>query len=50
MVEGKYFDHPDLIIQKHPRMKMMLLDPNNDLPIATIEAIFKRLLSCINRV
>jgi len=44
IVEGKHIDHPDLIIEKRSRMKIMLFDPNQDLPVETIEAIIKQAL------
>src|SRR3954463_2421383 len=37
IVDGKYFDHPDLIIEKRSRMKIMLFDATKDLPIRSIE-------------
>jgi Domain of unknown function (DU1801) len=42
MVEGNRLDFPDLIIEKRSRMKIMLFDPNKDLPIQTIEAILQK--------
>ncbi|QNK64993.1 DUF1801 domain-containing protein [Pedobacter sp. PAMC26386] len=42
LVEGKRLDHPDLIIEKRARMKIMLFDVGQDLPIATINTILKR--------
>lgn len=42
IVEGKYFDHPDLIIEKRSRMKIMLFDPNKDLPIEDLEVILTK--------
>ena len=44
MVEGKYFDHPDLIQENRTRMKIMLFDPEKDLPILTIETIIQQAL------
>ncbi len=44
MVEGKHLDHPDLIIEKRARMKIMLFDPTKDLPIRTIKMILKQAL------
>ncbi len=38
-VEGKKIDHPSLIIEGRARMKIMLLDPSNDLPMETIKSI-----------
>ena len=45
IVEGKKFDHPDLIIEKRSRMKIMLFDPNKDLPIKAIEAILQQAIN-----
>lgn len=42
IVEGHKFDHPDLIIEKRSRMKIMLFDPKKDLPVKTINAILKK--------
>jgi len=39
IVEGRKIDHPALIIEDRPRMKIMLLDPEMDLPIETINEI-----------
>lgn len=41
LVEGKRFDHPDLIIEKRSRMKIMLFDPQKDLPAKTIKTILR---------
>lgn len=45
MVEGKYFDHPDLIQENRARMKIMLFDPEKDLPVETIETILQQALN-----
>jgi Domain of unknown function (DU1801) len=42
IVEGNRFDYSDLIIEKRSRMKIMLIDANEDLPIETIEMILKK--------
>lgn len=39
IVEGKHFDQPFLIQEKRSRMKIMLLDPLQDLPVTTIRSI-----------
>jgi hypothetical protein len=44
-VEGKHLDHPDLIIEKRVRMKIMLFDAGRDLPIATIEGLLQQALN-----
>ena len=38
-VEGKHLHHPDLITEKRARMKIMLFDPEDDLPKETIVEI-----------
>lgn len=45
IVEGKRFSHPDLIIEKRSRMKIMLFDPNKDLPIKTIHTILQQAIN-----
>ena len=45
IVEGNRFDEPFLIQGKRSRMKIMLLDPNKDLPIATINDILQKALN-----
>lgn len=45
IVEGKRFSHPDLIIEKRSRMKIMLFDPNKDLPIKTIHKILQQAIN-----
>ena len=42
IVEGKHFDEPFLIQEARSRMKIMLLDPVNDLPVNNIEKILKK--------
>lgn len=44
IVEGKHIDHKDLIQEKRSRMKIMLFDPNKDLPVKTIHLILKQSL------
>jgi hypothetical protein len=44
IVEGQRINHPDLIIEKRARMKIMLFDAQKDLPLDTIEAILKQAL------
>ena len=44
IVEGKSIHHPDLIIEKRSRMKIMLFDPNKDLPLETIEMILTEIM------
>ncbi|MGB4775815.1 MAG: DUF1801 domain-containing protein [Daejeonella sp.] len=42
VVEGNRFDHPLLIAEKRSRMKIMLFDPNEDLPIDIIQHILQQ--------
>ncbi|NCD69719.1 DUF1801 domain-containing protein [Mucilaginibacter agri] len=42
MVDGKLIDHPDLIQEKRARMKIMLIDPSEDLPIGDINNILNQ--------
>jgi hypothetical protein len=44
IVEGKLMEHPLLIQEKRSRMKIMLLDPEKDLPIKTIQSILKKMM------
>ena len=45
IVEGKKINHPDLIIEKRARMKILLVDPAEDIPIKKINAILKEVLA-----
>jgi len=42
IVEGMRFEEPFLIQEKRSRMKIMLFDPNEDLPLDTIESLLKK--------
>ena len=42
-VEGNKIDHPLLIQEKRARMKILLLDPDKDIPIKTIRGILREL-------
>lgn len=45
IVEGKRFDEPYLIQEDRKRIKIMLIDPNEDLPIETIEYIIQKAIN-----
>ncbi|HRG39552.1 MAG TPA: DUF1801 domain-containing protein [Bacteroidia bacterium] len=45
IVEGKRFDEPFLIQEDRSRMKIMLFDPNEDLPMQTIENILQKAIN-----
>ena len=49
IVEGKHFDHPNLVQEKRSRMKIMLFDPNEDLPIGEISAILGQAIDLCKR-
>ena len=44
IVDGKLIDHPALVMEKRARMKIMLFDANDDLPIAIIEEVLSKAL------
>ena len=44
IVEGGKIDHPLLLKEKRARMKIMLVDPAKDIPVATINSILKKAL------
>lgn len=45
MVEGKHLDHPKLEEGKRSRMKIFRVNPNQDLPLKTIETILQKALN-----
>lgn len=45
MVEGKHLDHPELEQGSRSRMKIFRVNPNEDLPIKTIENILQQALN-----
>ncbi len=44
-VEGNRFDEPFLLQEKRSRMKIMLIDANEDLPLDTINSLLQKALS-----
>jgi len=48
IVEGRKIDHPALIIEDRARMKIMLLNPNADLPLDEINTILNTIVSFYN--
>lgn len=44
-VEGNKLDHPDLLTEKRARMKILLLDPEKDLPMKKINTLLKEMLA-----
>lgn len=45
IVEGRLIHHPDLLIEKRSRMKILLLDAGKDLPMKKIDDILKDVLA-----
>ena len=44
IVEGKKIDHSDLLVEKRSRMKILLIDPDNDMPVRKISKILTEVL------
>ena len=44
MVEGKHIDDPNLEEGDRKRMKILRIDPNEDLPVETIERVLRKAL------
>jgi hypothetical protein len=45
IVEGAAIDHPDLLQEKRARMKILLIDPERDIPVKKIKAILKEVIA-----
>lgn len=45
IVEGARINHRDLLLEKRARMKILLIDPEKDIPVKRIKAILKEALS-----
>jgi hypothetical protein len=45
IVESKHIDHPDLLIEKRARMKILLIDAELDLPVEKINDILKQAIT-----
>ena len=45
IVEGKRFDEHFLIQEKRGRMKIMLFNPNEDLPLHTIKSVLEKAIN-----
>lgn len=44
VVDGKLIDHPDLVVEKRARMKILLIDPGKNIPVKKIDVILKEIL------
>ncbi len=45
IVDGKSISHPDLVIEKRARMKILLIDPAKDIRVKKLDSIFKEVLA-----
>jgi hypothetical protein len=45
IVEGKAIRHPDLLIEKRARMKILLVDANKNIPVKKINDILREVLA-----
>ncbi|HZI52738.1 MAG TPA: DUF1801 domain-containing protein [Chitinophagaceae bacterium] len=44
IVEGKKIDHPDLLTEKRAKMKILMIDPEKDMPVQKIRKILNEVL------
>lgn len=45
VVDGKLIEHPDLIIEKRARMKILLIDPDKNIPLKKLNVILKQMIA-----
>jgi len=45
IVEGKKINHPDLLQEKRARMKILLINPDKNLPMKKINGILKEVIA-----
>jgi hypothetical protein len=45
IAEGNKINHPDLLIEKRKRIKILLIDPSKDVPIRKINGILKEVIA-----
>jgi Domain of unknown function (DU1801) len=45
IVDGNKISHPDLLLEKRTRMKILLIDPDKDMPVKKINAVLKKVLA-----
>ena len=45
IVEGKRINHPGLLLEKRARMKILLIDATQDIPLRVIDDILKQTLA-----
>jgi hypothetical protein len=44
IVEGKHIEHPELVSGKRSRMKVLIVNPQKDLPLKKIGTILKKMI------
>jgi hypothetical protein len=45
IVEGKKINHPELLTEKRARMKILLINPELDIPVKKINGILKEVIA-----
>lgn len=45
IVRGNEIEHPDLLKEKRAKMKILLIDPETDIPVDKINSILKQVLA-----
>jgi len=45
IVDGKLIDHPDLIMEKRARMKILLVNPDENIPVRKITKLLSDVLA-----
>jgi hypothetical protein len=45
VVDGKMIDHPDLLVEKRARMKILLVDARKNIPVKKINGILQEVLA-----
>jgi hypothetical protein len=45
VVDGKLIDHPDLMIEKRARMKILRIDPDKNMPLKKLNVILKQMIA-----
>ena len=50
IVDGKLIDHPNLIQEERTRMKILLIDPQKDIPIKTLRSVLDASLKLHRKV
>jgi hypothetical protein len=45
IAEGNRINHPDLLIEKRKRIKILLIDPSKDIPVRKINGILKKVIA-----